>query len=302
VVSTCCVRSEYLWMSEPSSRKCFQMRIQLDTSVQIHRLTHLPSDTINSQLRHLMDEASSAEVSTYAKKEFAFSMIKDCCTILARLSRRKSMQDALNFIHQYGHYKPRFIGRMMAICWLFQMGDQTYSNWKNLSLEARDRIVAEEFARFLRVYIPVLWEEFESNVSAVSDRTKCPFARQGPIDNGRTFELRSKKKCDSSLGCALAKMIAGEKDRASQVLAALKQCSAESKTLELKKIEDFLDKFIGADDPGVCFKMCNQGIGDLIIALETPLDRTLVTTNEKETRIISSAMCQDFRILGPPET
>ncbi len=274
------------------------MRIQLDTSVQIHRLTHLPSDAINSELQRLVGEASSTEVSTYAKKEFAFSIIKDCCIILARLCRKKSLRDAFEFIHQYGSHKPRFISRMMAVYWSFQMKGQTYDNWKNASVETKDRILAEGFSRFLRVYIPVLWEEFESNVNAVSDRTKCPFARQGPIDNGTTFELKSRRKCDPSLGCALAKMITGEKDRASQVLVGLKECPDADRTPELKRIEEFLEVVLSRDVPDVCFEMCNQGIGDLIIALETPLDRTLVTSNEKETRVISPAMRQDYRILG----
>lgn len=274
------------------------MKIQLDTSVQIRRLTCPPSDAVNSALQRLVEEASFVEVSTYAKKEFAFSMIKDCCTMLARLSRRRSMRDALDFIQQHGHYKARFVGRMMAVYWRFEIRDVIRADWKNRSVEARDRILAQEFARFLRVYIPVLWEDFESNVDAVPDRTKCPFARQGPIDNGRTFELRSRRKCDSSLGCALPRMIAGERERASQVLAGLKECADEDKTRELRQIEEFLREFLHGGDPSVSFEMCNQGIGDLIIALETPPDRTLVTSNEKETRIISPAMGQDHRILG----
>ena len=274
------------------------MKIQLDTSVQIHKLTHPPSDAVNSELQRLVDQASFVEISTYAKKEFSFSMIKDCCTMLARLTRTKSMRDALNFVHQYGHHKGRFIGRMMAVYWRFQMRDVTHSDWGTRPIEERDRILADEFARFLRVYIPVLWEEFESEADGVPDRTKCPFARQGPTDNGTTLDHRTKRKCDSSLGCALAKMISGERNRASQVLVALKECTDEDKTKELRTIEAFLERFMGGDT-SASFEMCNQGIGDLIIALETLPDRTLVTSNEKETRIISPAINQDSRILRP---
>jgi hypothetical protein len=45
-----------------------------------------------------------------------------------------------------------------------------------------DNILAEEFARFLRLYIPALWEDFERGLTLpLQDRTKCPFAQRPPV-------------------------------------------------------------------------------------------------------------------------
>jgi len=276
------------------------MKVQVDTTIQIHKLLNPSSDSINSALNDLIQKAESVEASTYSKKEFAFSLMKDCCTMLARITRTKSLSDALRFIDTYGSHKKRFRGRMLPVFWKFFISETIKSNWAGYDDNKRDIVMAEEFTRFLRLYIPIFWESFETGLNLpLQDRTKCPFAHKAPVDNGKTFDLTTKRKCDSSFNCALPNMFNGERKRALKLLEKLRSLKNHNKTEELTKIEHVLEGFFEKDDKHICYEMCNQGIGDLIIALETPCDRTLVTTNAKESNIISPAISQSYIVLGP---
>lgn len=274
------------------------MKLQLDTTVQIHRILYPPNDPTNSELNKLIEQADSIEATTYVKKEYAFSVIKDCCTMLARLIRSMSLCDSLQFIHRYGSFKKRFQGRMLAVVYKFFISKTIQLELGKYNEMERDRALANEFARFLRVIIPELWERFEEGLSApLQDRTKCPFALNSPKDNGKTFELKSKRKCDRLCGCALNKLIRGEHSRALKLLDRLRNLKADEKTDELDKIRVVLESFFEKDNEEICFKMCNQGIGDLIIAIETLPDRMLITTNAKESNIISPAIGQEHVVL-----
>lgn len=245
------------------------MRLQLDTSVQIHKLLNRSDDPVNSSLNDLTKNSESVEASTYSKKEFSFSLIKDCCSMLARLNRTKSFRDAINFIDQYGYYKKRFRGRMYGVFWKFSIGQTIKDMWPSYDENKRDNILAEEFARFLRLYIPALWEEFERGLTLpLQDRTKCPFAQKPPVDNGKIFELEIKKKCNASFQCALTNLIKGERRRALKLLEKLREIELDEKTKELQKIEYILESFFEEENKQICYEMCNQGIGDLIISLK----------------------------------
>jgi len=275
------------------------MKLQLDTTVQIHKLLNPPTDTVNSQLSQLVERAESVTASTYSKKEFAFSLIKDLCTMLARVSRTKSLKDALDFIDKYGSLRKRFRGRMLAVFWKFFIRQTVRGNLSKYDDNKRDTIFAEKFAEFLRLYIPVFWESFEEGLELpLPDRTKCPFAHRAPIDNGKTFVLNTKRKCDSSYNCTLPNLIKGERDRALKLLEKLNSINDNDNTDELKKIQLVIKNFFEEDNTSISYEMCNQGIGDLIIALETPLDRTLITTNAKESHVISPAISQEYIVLS----
>jgi len=274
------------------------MKLQLDTTVQIHRLLNRSDNTVNIKVESLKESAVSIEASTYTKKEFSFSLVKDCCTMLARINRTKSLLDAMNFIDLYGSKKKRFRSRMLAVMWKYQVSRTLKENWSDYSENKKDEILGQQFAQFLRIYIPTIWENFENGLNLpLQDRTKCLFAHIRPKDNGRTFELKTKRKCRESNGCVLKNLIRGERKRALQLLERLKILKDDEKTKELKQIQLVLERIFENGDNEICYEMCNQGIGDLIIAIETHSEKTLVTTNTKETSIISPSICQKHIII-----
>jgi len=274
------------------------MNYQLDTTVQIHDLLDTPEHEVNSELSKFLRKAELIAASTYTKKEFAFSVIRDSCTLLTRVTRTKSLRDALDFIDKYGYSKKRFRGRILAVLWRFYIRDTIKVNWGTNDESTRDRIGGENLAKFLRILIPELWESFGrlANVP-LQDRTMCPLARKPPTDNGRTFDFVTKRKCSEFSGCALSGLMRSERKRAIKLLARLHELKDELKTNELRKIQLVIEAFFEREDEKMCYELCNQGIGDLIISLETPEDRTLLTTNAKETVVISTAIGQNHIIL-----
>jgi len=94
-------------------------------------------------------------------------------------------------------------------------------------------------------------------------------------------------------------MLIGEKERALKLLEYLRRIdnNDERKTEELKTIQEFLEMFYEKGNMDVCYEICTQGIGDLIIGLETLPDRTFITTNYKESEILCPAILQNYNIL-----
>ncbi|RKY24366.1 MAG: hypothetical protein DRP62_03875 [Planctomycetota bacterium] len=61
-----------------------------------------------------------------------------------------------------------------------------------------------------------------------------------------------------------------------------------------KATTDFTEVLISTTNYGL---ICLTEIGDLIIALETYPDKTLITTNAKESDVISPAIGQEYIVL-----
>jgi hypothetical protein len=169
--------------------------------------------------------------------------------------------------------------------------------------QTKDRILAQRLFEYLHTIILEIWERFDEGLDfPLDNRTRCPFAQMGPIEQGRVFKIDVRSPvhpCDGSEGCALKNMLKGEKTRAIELLKALRIIpdTHYKKSSELKKIEEFLKSFFENGLESTCYEACNKGIGDVIIALETLPDRVLVSTNAREYEIICPAISQDYRIL-----
>jgi len=281
------------------------VKLQLDTTISFHRLIHShKDDKVTNDFAELVNQAQSVHASTYTKKEFAFSLINDCCAFQAHLYTTKSFLESYKWIHRYGYYRPRSRTRMCDMLAQFVF-DKYGSELVSCDAQTKDRILAQRLFEYLRTIILDLWERFDEGLYLpLDDRTKCPFAWIGPIEKGRVFKMdirSSVYRCNGSEGCTLKNMLKGkaEKRRAIKLLNALRIIpdAHPRKTSQLKKIEEFLEEFFENGLESTCYEKCNSGIGDLIIALETLADRTLVTTNAQEYEIICPAISQDYRIL-----
>lgn len=275
------------------------MNLQLDTTISYHKLLDLAGDKILEQYLEIAEKASAVYASTFSRKEMAFSLIYDCCLFLQKLIETNSFVESYQWIDQYSSRRKRFGPRMHNILSNFIV-DQFGTRLRVKDKGERDRLLAQKLKEYLRVTIPELWDRFEVGIDLpLKDRTKCTYGNAPPKEIGEVFVQKKKNRCKSDEGCALRNMILGEKERAEKLLDCLKRISNsdDTKTEELKKIQGFLEDFFDKGQYDKCFEMCNVGIGDLVIALETPGENTLITTNEKETRVISPAIGQKFQIL-----
>lgn len=275
------------------------MKLQLDTTVSFHKLLDIMGDSILAKYNQIAQKASEVNASTFSRKEISFSLIYDCCQFMQKLIETNSFAVSYKWIDEYSSRKKRFGPRIHQVVLNFIL-DRFGAELKEKNRNETDCLLAKKLREYLRVFIPEIWERFEQNIDLpLKDRTKCPYGSSPPKEIGGVFVQKKKVKCNPSEGCALRNMISGEKKRARKLLEHLKEMSDndELKTDELKKIQFFLEYFLDKEQHEKCFELCNQGIADLIIALETPKENTLVTTNKKESQVISPAIGQDCKIL-----
>jgi len=267
------------------------MKLQLDTTVSFHKVLNRFNDKIPSLYRTLRRQADSAHASTFTKKEFAFSLISDCCAFQASLFSKKSFLEAYSWIDKYGYFRKRFGPRIHTIFADFIL-NRYGTEILDCDVETKDKIIAKRLFEYLRITIPELWDRFDEGLELpLDDRTQCPFACQGPIELGSVFTIKTKTArhpCNGLEGCALANMLNG-KDGRRRAISLLKDLQAipdddKGKTEELKKIQTFLEKFYQDGAEQSCYEMCNKGIGDAIIAIETLPDRILIRSHPKTLR------------------
>jgi hypothetical protein len=278
------------------------MKLQLDTTISFHRLMDCVDDEILCQYNELRKNAKVIHASTYSRKEFAFSLIRDCCSFQSRLIRTKSLTDAYSWIDKYGNFKKRFGPRIHAMFLNFIL-DIYGSEIVTGDRRKKNEVLTRRLIEYLRIFIPEMWERFTEDIDLpLTNRTQCPYANVAPIEQGEVYVLKTKRKCKSSDGCMLKKLMNRESKRAKKLLEELKTIEANDpkKTKELQAIESALISFYENGNQDIVFEVCNSGVGDLFIAIETHQDHALVTTNIKESSVISDAIGQNCIILQKP--
>jgi len=280
------------------------MNLQLDTTVSFHKILQRFDDPILVIYEQLRKDASSVHASTFTKKEFAFSLISDLCGLQAHLFSNGSFVEAYRWIDKYGWFRKRFgikIHEMLAYFTLEHYGSELL----DCDLATKDKILANRLLNYLHLSIPEFWERFDVNIDLpLDDLTKCPFAAIGPEEENQIFKIKRKTTrhpCDGSEGCAITAILSNEniKQKGISLLKVLQHMSDNDpdKTDELKKIETFLSTFYDKGKESICYEMCNAGIGDIIIAMETVPTRILITTNSKEFALICPVIHPEWKLL-----
>lgn len=281
------------------------MNLQLDTTVSFHKTLKRFDNPLFELYKGMEKEADSVHASTFTKKEFAFSLISDLCGLQAHIISKGSFIEAYKWLERYGWFRKRFGGRMREMLAYFIV-DRFGTEVLNYDLATKDKILAQRLLEYLRIIIPEFWERFDEDLRLpLDDLTECPFARTGPKEEYNIFKITtrtSRHPCNGSEGCSIVALLSSENVQEKgisflQVLHSMPDDDPQ-KTNELKKIENFLDRFYEEGEHNVCYEMCNGGIGDLIIAMETLPERTLVTTNSKEFAVICPSIHPEWRLLS----
>jgi len=281
------------------------MNLQLDTTVSFHRTLQRFDDPIFEHYKEIEEEADSVHASTFTKKEFVFSLISDLCGLQSHIVSRGSFVEACRWLERYGWFRKRFGGRMREMLAYFIV-ERYGSEVIFVEPATKDKILAQRLLEYLRVIIPEFWERFDEDLDLpLDDLTECPFAKTGPKEENHIFKIKSKTSthpCDGSEGCAIMALLSGGdvRQKGISLLELLRSMSHDdpNKTDELKKMEDFLGRFYEKGEHNLCYEMCNGGIGDLIIAMETLSARTLITTNSKEFSLICPPIHPKWRLLS----
>ncbi|MCB0111517.1 MAG: hypothetical protein KDE53_36595 [Caldilineaceae bacterium] len=231
-------------------------RIFLDTTIQIERVT--ATRTRQAEIEHAL---SGAQVltSTYVLGEYLRTLVQDALVLYNLVRTTEQLFDVETRMAQL--LNKRSASRCLLL-WASLHRSGIYERAKLL--------------RTLRVYIDYgLVNRFMAGIDELLNATACGLAQEQPVAHGETYQLRT--QCTRRVvECELAERLV-EQHALIRTLADGLQNHSEA---ALARIANLCSQILA--DPHVARgRNCTWYLGDLVIALEMPVDAQLYTTNHR---------------------
>ena len=257
------------------NKKC----IFLDSSVQVSRRFGEPK--LRQELQNIIDSYPLSISSSYIRMEFTHSFIRDL-VYLYELSKRLNLPEILYKIQTLPNILRRKINRLLqglAVFFLEIEGD---------ILDKGNIYALEKLQLWLPHVIDESWEWFNESIDGLVDETGCKKANVAPIRIDDTYQpFGSCKKPEKK--CKIDDFFCLNKAKFQSIFDKLKSLAMEEKDEELLKMEKVLEKALSYPDNLLDSKNCWK-CGDAIIAVESPQEAHLFTTNMKHYRLLCSSI------------
>jgi hypothetical protein len=231
-------------------------RIFLDTTIQIERVT-----ATRARQAEIGRALAGAQVisSTYVLGEFLRTLVQDALVLHNLALRSEQPYDVET---QIAHLLNKRSASRCLLLW---------ASLHRLGVYERPKLL-----RTLRTYIEYgLVNRFMLGVDELLDATACGLARERPAPLGEIYRLRTQCTCPVK-ECDLAEQLA-EHQSEMRVLADGLKDHPEPALARMSTLCALI-----LEDPDVARgRNCTWYLGDLIIALELPVDAALYTTNRR---------------------
>ena len=255
-------------------------KLFLETTIQIDRFS---SDTnkkekINKQIAHSSQTLSS----TYVKMEFKRRFIQDLVYLYNEaLLGAKTFPDVFFRIDKLrSDYHKRKIKGMIASFHGF------FSDIEDKELTGPSgRILLEKSIIYFKSLIENTWEDFNRDIDKILNGTDCYNAKTGPTLTGEKFDNRSKTCKKEDIKCKIVEFFRRKRESFLTIYKKLSQLNCLDD--EQQKVRNILEKAIAYPEIMADRKNC-WNCGDAIIAVESPSDAVLFTTNIKHFEPICS--------------
>jgi len=240
----------------------------LDTTIQIERVVS------HAQRRTQLQETLSPYrliTSSYVLGEFLRTLVKDAIQLHQRIEQYAHLDEVITDLGQ--HPNKRVASRMMLILGTLLRGNRTAQS----TFDAQTRLqIQDRLARYIDFG---LLDHFFSGLAEIIDNTQCGLARERPAaafsstSDGFVYQLRS--QCVRHVReCDLAEQMQSWRPE----LRALADGLTQETDPVLLRMGELAQK-LSEDPVWARGRNCTWYLGDLIIALELPLDVPLYTTN-----------------------
>lgn len=240
----------------------------LDTTIQIERVIS------HAQRRNQLQETLLPYrliTSTYVLGEFLRTLVKDAIQLYQRIEKFTHLDEVITDLGQ--HPNKREASRMMLILGTLLRSSRAAPS----TFDAQTRLqVQDRLARYIDFG---LLDHFFSGMDEIIDSTQCGLARERPstalLSDGTTFVYQLRSQCVRHVReCDLAERMQTWRPQ----LKALAGRLAPENDPVLFRMGELAQKV--SEDP-VCARgrNCTWYLGDLVIALELPVDVPLYTTN-----------------------
>ena len=258
-----------------TNRKLF-----LETTIQIDRFSADTKkkgniDTIISQFSQIMS-------STYVKMEFRRRFIQDLVYLY-----NEALLDAETFADVFlrieklhsDYHKRKIKGIIGSFCRFFSDIEEEEIHGPT------GKELLERAIPYFRQAIETAWEGFDFKVDALLNESDCYHAKTGPVLTGEKFDNRMTKCRKADIRCKIVEFFIQNRETFKKIYEKLSLWIVLDK--EQRKVKNILEKALKYPQTMADRQNC-WNCGDAIIAVESPEDAVLLTTNIKHFEPICS--------------
>ena len=242
--------------------------IFLDTTIQIRRNYGTLEEIacIREQL-----QGRRVITSTYVLAEFNRTIVQDATILYNVVASEPTLSEALIRLsalrrHDYGTASRCYL--------LLAMLERRSGLGRDKLLSTLERALEAEFMR-----------DFFAGIEVMTDQTGCALAKSRPVRKGDTYHLdlgcaREIERCD------LIRFVESGRDELSAVRVVLEKCGDDP---TLARMADILTEIIEDSSKALGRKNC-WALGDIVIALESPPEACIYTSNVRHFEPIATAI------------
>jgi hypothetical protein len=259
----------------PATSKLF-----LETTIQIERLS--ADIDRKEKIEEKISRFDWTLSSTYVKMEFKRRFVQDLVYLYNEaLLGAENIGDVFSRINKLrSDYHNRKIKGIMASFHRFfsDKGDEEVSG-------PLGKGTLEKAVPYFKNLIEIVWEQFSREINEIIDETGCYNAKTGPKLIREKFDNRIKKCKKEDIKCKIIEFFNQKREYFKTIYEELSRMDCLDD--EQQKLKNTLE--IALKDPGIMTERKNcWNCGDAIIAVESPGDVVLCTTNLKHFEPICS--------------
>ncbi len=261
-------------MMQPNSK------LFLETTIQINQFSAdaEKKDTINA----IISQFNQILSSTYVKMEFRRRFIQDLVYLYnVALQDAETFSDVFLRIDKLSseYHKRKIKGIIASFCRFFSDIEKKEDSGP-LGKKLLELAIA-----FFRQSILVAWEKFDKGIDTILNETDCHHGKIGPVLTGEKFDNRMSKCKKAEIRCKIIDFFIQNKETFGKIYEKLS--NMEELDAEQEKTKNILGKALKYPQNMADKQNC-YGCGDAIIAVESPKDAILLTTNIKHFEPICS--------------
>lgn len=248
-------------------------RLFLETTIQIDRFSADPKK--KEKIDEIIYRFSQILTSTYVKMEFRRRYIQDLVYLYNEvLLGAETFPDVWLRIDKLNsdYHKRKIKGIIASFCRFFS--DTKEEEISGLSGKG----LLEKAISYFRQDILSVWEDFDRGIDVIVNETDCYHAKTGPVLTGEKFDNRMNKCKKADIRCKIVEFFVQNKETFRKIYEILSPM--EYLDDEQGKVKNILEKALeyplNMADRQNCWNC-----GDAIIAVESPEDAVLFTTNIK---------------------
>ncbi len=261
---------------KPNSRLFLETTVQIDW-FSADRKKKEKIDKIISQFSQILS-------STYVKMEFRRRFIQDLVYLYneALVGADNFADVFLRIDKLHFEYHKRKIKGIIASFFRF------FSDTTEEEIHGPfGKVVLEKAIPYFKQAIESAWEAFDDKIDILLNETDCYHAKIGPVLTGVKFDNRMSKCRKADIRCKIVDFFVQNKEVFQKIYERLS--SMEKLDAEQEKIKNILEKALEHSQNMADRQNC-WNCGDAIIALESPNDAVLFTTNMKHFEPVCSAI------------